>query len=206
MTPKQELLWEQKSDTFLLLSPSPGLYSLAPASGQILTAGSAGGRLKILNHFHDLVIPTDVQGQVSKLYSAERVVRVDYRQPLFELKQKDINRIQTPGEKNEEHHSDPELNPADERVVTAFTTGIFYARPAPDAAPFVEEGQQIEKGKALGLIEVMKTFNHIVFQGIGSSHRGVVRRVLVQDTQEVNLGEPLFIIDPLDPAGKKKKP
>jgi acetyl-CoA carboxylase biotin carboxyl carrier protein len=201
---QREMLTEKKSGACLLLSPSPGLYSLAPAPMQVLSAGNTGGRLKILNHFYDLVVPAGIQGMVTRLYSTERVVKVDYRHPLFELKHKDLSRIQTTGRKKSGDPG-PELNPADERVITAFTTGIFYARPSPDAPPFVEEGQQIEKGKALGLIEVMKTFNHIVFQGIGTSHRGVVRRILVDDTQEVNLGEPLFIIDPVLSGGKKKK-
>jgi biotin carboxyl carrier protein len=80
-------------------------------------------------------------------------------------------------------------------VVKAFTTGIFYAKPSPDSPPFVTQGQDIEKGKALGLIEVMKTFNHIVFQGTDKSDTGRIKKILVNDAQEVKLGQPLFLIE-----------
>jgi biotin carboxyl carrier protein len=56
-------------------------------------------------------------------------------------------------------------------------------------------GQEIEKGKALGLIEVMKTFNHIIFQGTGKSNQGKIKKIYVKDSQEVKQGEPLFLIE-----------
>ena len=58
----------------------------------------------------------------------------------------------------------------------------------------MEEGQKIEKGKVLGLIEVMKTFNHVVFQGTDTSESGVIKKILVEDAQEVKLGEGLFVV------------
>jgi acetyl-CoA carboxylase biotin carboxyl carrier protein len=79
--------------------------------------------------------------------------------------------------------------------VKAFTTGIFYAKPSPDAPSFVTVGQEIEKGKALGLIEVMKTFNHIIFQGTDDSSTGTIKKIYVKDSQEVKVGQPLFLID-----------
>ena len=52
----------------------------------------------------------------------------------------------------------------------------------------------MKKGEILGLIEVMKTFNHILFQGTGDSDTGVVEKIYAQDAQEVQLGEKLFLI------------
>jgi len=39
--------------------------------------------------------------------------------------------------------------------------GIFYRRPAPDKPVFVEVGDTVEAGQAIGLIEIMKQFNEV---------------------------------------------
>ncbi|NLA65505.1 MAG: biotin carboxyl carrier domain-containing protein [Leucobacter sp.] len=39
--------------------------------------------------------------------------------------------------------------------------GIFYRRPAPDKPVFVEIGDTVEAGQAIGLIEIMKQFNEV---------------------------------------------
>ncbi len=80
-------------------------------------------------------------------------------------------------------------------MVRAFTTGLFYARPSPDSPPFVTAGEEIEKGKALGLIEIMKTFNHIIFHGTDKADTGKIKKIYVKDGQEVKLGQPLFLIE-----------
>ena len=79
--------------------------------------------------------------------------------------------------------------------IRASTTGIFYRRSSPDAPAYVKEGQKIERGKILGLIEVMKTFNHIVFQGTDNSNSGVITKILCEDAQEVKLGDGLFVVE-----------
>ena len=45
--------------------------------------------------------------------------------------------------------------------IIASSGGIFYARENPDANDFVEEGEHVEKGQVLGLLEVMKMYNEI---------------------------------------------
>ena len=45
--------------------------------------------------------------------------------------------------------------------VVAPTGGTFYARPSPEAAPYVEAGQHVEEGDSVGLLEVMKMFNPV---------------------------------------------
>jgi acetyl-CoA carboxylase biotin carboxyl carrier protein len=69
--------------------------------------------------------------------------------------------------------------------------GTFYRSPSPDAPPFVEVGAQVAPGQTLCIIEAMKLMNEIASEVSGS-----VRRVLVENGQPVEFGQPLFLIDP----------
>jgi len=68
--------------------------------------------------------------------------------------------------------------------------GVFYRRPAPDAAPYVEEGAHIAPGQTVALIEVMKTFNEIK-----ADATGVLRSFLLDDGDEVAMGQALAEVD-----------
>ena len=65
---------------------------------------------------------------------------------------------------------------------------------APDAAPFVRVGERIAVGQPIGLIEVMKTFNQIVFEGVDSGESAEVVEICAEDGQEVAAGAPLIRI------------
>jgi acetyl-CoA carboxylase biotin carboxyl carrier protein len=69
--------------------------------------------------------------------------------------------------------------------------GTFYASAEPGSKPFVSEGQRIEQGATLCIIEAMKIMNEIE-----SEFSGVVREVLAQNAQPVEYGQVLFRIDP----------
>ncbi|MCB0328325.1 MAG: acetyl-CoA carboxylase biotin carboxyl carrier protein [Bdellovibrionales bacterium] len=69
--------------------------------------------------------------------------------------------------------------------------GTFYRRPSPDAEPFVREGDVVKKGMTLCIIEAMKLMNEIE-----APISGRVTRVLPEDSQVVEFGELLILIDP----------
>lgn len=69
--------------------------------------------------------------------------------------------------------------------------GVFYRRPDPDDEPFVEEGDSVEAGDIVGLVEVMKQYNDIT-----ASEAGTIRRFLVDDEEDVGAGDALVEIDP----------
>jgi biotin carboxyl carrier protein len=194
---KLHIMWELKEDQQRILAPAAGYYSERPQTGAFLIGGSFVGKLKILNLYYDLHLPADVYGQVWAEEKADLVIPVEYGQELFRLNperslfDKRITVTEVESKIKEVETGIPEEG----FVVTAFTNGIFYAKPSPDAPPFVSPGQEIEKGKALGLIEVMKTFNHIIFQGTEKSHKGKIKKIYVKDSQEVKQGEPLFLIE-----------
>jgi acetyl-CoA carboxylase biotin carboxyl carrier protein len=78
------------------------------------------------------------------------------------------------------------------KAVTAPMVGTFYRAPSPDAPPFVAEGDPVDAGQTVCIIEAMKLFNEIQ-----SDVRGRVARVLVESGTPVEYGQPLLLIDPL---------
>ena len=80
--------------------------------------------------------------------------------------------------------SQPEGEP-----VTSPMVGTFYAAPSPTSPPFVKVGDRINAGDVLCVIEAMKTMNHIE-----SEYSGEVAAVLVENSEPVEYGQPLFVI------------
>jgi len=76
-----------------------------------------------------------------------------------------------------------------EKVISPLT-GIFYRAPAPEDEPYVEEGEIIEKGKTLCLIEAMKLFNEIK-----SEIDGKIIKIMVKNGEQVAEGQILFLIE-----------
>ena len=74
-------------------------------------------------------------------------------------------------------------------VVKSPMVGTFYRSSAPGAKPFIEIGQNINAGETLCIIEAMKLLNEIE-----ADQSGVVKKVLVENGQPVEYGQPLFII------------
>jgi acetyl-CoA carboxylase biotin carboxyl carrier protein len=68
--------------------------------------------------------------------------------------------------------------------------GTFYRAPAPDAPPYVETGDRVEKGQTLCILEAMKLMNELE-----SEVAGVVREILVENAEPVEYGQVLFRID-----------
>ncbi|HBH10811.1 MAG: acetyl-CoA carboxylase, biotin carboxyl carrier protein [Legionellales bacterium] len=74
-------------------------------------------------------------------------------------------------------------------VVTAPMVGIFYTSPGPDQPPFINKGQNIKTGDVLCIIEAMKIMNQIE-----ADVDGKVVRILVENGDPVEYGQPLFVI------------
>ena len=65
--------------------------------------------------------------------------------------------------------------------------GTFYRKPSPDDAAFVEVGDQVKKGDVLCIVEAMKVMNEIQ-----SDLSGEIVEILVEDSDSVEYGQPLF--------------
>ncbi|KAF3997419.1 acetyl-CoA carboxylase biotin carboxyl carrier protein [Glaciimonas immobilis] len=74
-------------------------------------------------------------------------------------------------------------------IVKSPMVGTFYRSSAPGAAVFVEVGSAIKEGETLCIIEAMKLLNEIE-----ADVTGIVKKILVENGQPVEFGQPLFII------------
>lgn len=75
-------------------------------------------------------------------------------------------------------------------VITAPMVGIFYTSPSPEEPVFVSKGQNIKTGDVICIIEAMKIMNQIE-----ADTEGKLLRVLVENGDAVEYGQPLFIIE-----------
>jgi oxaloacetate decarboxylase (Na+ extruding) subunit alpha len=71
--------------------------------------------------------------------------------------------------------------------------GTFYRAPQPGAAPFVVEGDTVETGQTLCILEAMKLMNEVKAES-----EGIVRRVCVENAAPVQYGDLLFELEPLN--------
>ena len=74
-------------------------------------------------------------------------------------------------------------------VVRSPMVGTYYKAPQPGARPFVTIGDEVKKGEAVCLIEVMKLINSVV-----SDVNGTIADIHVEDAQAVEHGQPLISI------------
>jgi len=78
----------------------------------------------------------------------------------------------------------------DLHVVESPMVGTFYGAPSPDAPSYVEVGDEIRVGQTLCILEAMKLMNELE-----SEVSGTVRKILVENGDPVEYGQPLFEIE-----------
>ena len=88
--------------------------------------------------------------------------------------------------------SQPASAPADENLIdiTSPLVGVFYSAASPDEPPYVREGDHVEEGDVLCLIEAMKMFNEVK-----AERAGTVRRVVAQNGSAVGVNDVLMQIE-----------
>jgi len=76
------------------------------------------------------------------------------------------------------------------KVIKSPMVGTFYRAASPGAKPFVEVGDQIKEGQPVCIIEAMKIMNEIE-----ADCSGKVVRMLCENGQAVEFGQPLYIVE-----------
>ncbi|RQW77583.1 MAG: acetyl-CoA carboxylase biotin carboxyl carrier protein [Geobacter sp.] len=78
------------------------------------------------------------------------------------------------------------------QTITSPIVGTFYRAPSPDAAPYAEVGQVVEKGQVLCIVEAMKLMNEIE-----AEYRCKILKICKENAQPVEFGDVLFSVEPL---------
>lgn len=88
----------------------------------------------------------------------------------------------------------PISTPVEEKgeSVTSPIVGTFYRAPAPDAPPYVDVGQIVEKGQVFCIVEAMKLMNEIE-----AEYRCKIIKICKENAQPVEFGDVLFVVEPL---------
>jgi acetyl-CoA carboxylase biotin carboxyl carrier protein len=75
-------------------------------------------------------------------------------------------------------------------MVKSPMVGTFYRSSSPGAKPFVEVGSQVKEGETICIIEAMKILNEIE-----SDKSGTITKILCENGQAVEYGQPLFVVE-----------
>ena len=124
----------------------------------------------------------------------------------IEIENKDFGRIKvaknffssnvlpsSPNNSNDNLVAKEEANSKQKDLSNAISSpmvGTIYLKPDPESEPFVNEGDKVKKGDTLLIIEAMKTMNNIP-----ADKDGVIKKVLVENEQPIQFGDPLVIIE-----------
>jgi biotin carboxyl carrier protein len=181
----------------VLAAPMPGFYRDAPMLGGALAPGNSLGELEVLGVSYRLIVPPKVHGAVVEIAPAEGRARRLARRPVaFGEALLTIDPathtgvgVSNGGVENTSR------GPSGALVFCAPMSGRYYAKPAPDAEPFVRIGAMIEVGQSVALLEVMKTFNRVQYGGNGMPARAKIVSIIPNDGDDVRGGDPLFEIE-----------
>ncbi len=92
----------------------------------------------------------------------------------------------TPVEETETIDRDSGLVP-----IVSPMVGVFYSSPSPESPPYVRQGDRVNKGQIVCIVEAMKIINEIE-----SEVSGTIVRMLVENEQPVEYGQELFLVQP----------
>ncbi len=97
---------------------------------------------------------------------------------------------QPPGRADGTPGTGPSVEPAPAGAIVSPMVGIAYLSPEPGAPSFVSIGDEVSEGQTLLIIEAMKVMNQIP-----SPRAGRITRIMIEDRQPVEFGEPLLVIE-----------
>ena len=192
MTKRLLMLVERDGDRLRLASPDVGAFTGVIAKGSVLSPGQEAGRLEQLGRAFVLVVPDEASGVITSS-APERVHHpVSYGDVLYEL----APLRAAEGARATRAHAETR---AAGLALRSPQSGRFYHRSAPGEPAFVTAGDVVRDGQPVGLIEVMKTFTHVVYRaGSGLPPRARVLRVKAADGGEVRIGDVVLELEPAD--------
>jgi acetyl-CoA carboxylase biotin carboxyl carrier protein len=170
-------------DGTALRAPAPGWFHRTVAADHLIAPGDVIGELDQLGQITRVLAPR-ARG-IAKLPVADVRRAVSYGDVLV--------RVEPIAAGAEVAPADAPTASTDGLVFRAPSSGRYYSRASPDKPVFITAGQELATGATVCLLEVMKTFNRVIYAGVTVR----VRAVLVADGADVNAGDPLLALDAL---------
>lgn len=173
-----------------LLAPSVGIFAPSVETGQLVGPGQLVGTIEVLGVRRSLLVPPGVSGRVGERAGrGSSRVPVEYGGVLLRVEASALaESVATAGSSPVEAESG--------LAYVAPMSGRFYSRPSPTEPPFVGTDDTVAAGQTIGLLEVMKTFNRLVYQGDGLPESAIVQRVLPEDGDDVSKGDVILALVP----------
>ena len=168
-----------------LASPRVGRVTLSVRRGEFVVPGQRIGTLAVVEQRFDLLAPPGRAGRVVAVASPAAGFPVAFGQTLVTLDASAGVDAAEPGE------HELQLREGQRRI-TAAMDGMFYLRATPDAPPFVSVGDRLEPGTTFGLVEVMKFFYPVAFEGDAPVE---VVEIVARDGGPVEAGDTLLVVE-----------
>lgn len=190
--PVLEAIEHREGGLIDLLCPKVGHWRGGPKAGDLVGPGEDLGELEILGELHRIVAPRGASGAVVEDpdRSPRAPVAVGYRARLVRLDPQ-----ATPAAAVQ---ADTDTEAASGLLFRAPLSGRFYGRPTPDQPLFCKPGDVIKTGQTVALLEVMKTFNRVVFGGPDMPDQAKVKRVIPATESDLDEGDPILELEAID--------
>ena len=135
-----------------------------------------------------LIIKETSLKEISKVRIKKNNYEIEITSENF-VNTKKISQIdETSSDRSEKSKNNEIIN--EENIVKSPMVGVAYLSADPNSTPYVKIGQHIKAGDTLLLIEAMKTFNEIK-----APRSGIVKKILVLNSQPVEFGDTLIIFE-----------
>lgn len=172
-----------------LLAPTVGVFEPAVSEGDAVAAGGSVGTIEVLGVRRPLIVPEGAAGRVATIAGEGRTrAPVQYGDVLLTVSTASFATAT-------EDASRGEVGETGSLAFVAPMSGRFYSRPSPSEEPFVRAGDVVRHGQTVGLLEVMKTFNRLVYQGDGLPVQAKVARVVPSDGDDVVRGDVILALE-----------
>ena len=172
----------------VLRAPGVGIFTPAVAEGELVSAGQPVGTIGVLGVLRELTVPAGVAGRITKRVGGGRSrVPVQYGDVLLTISTASMGEVGAPST----------VASTDTQGGLSFVapmSGRFYSRPSPTEPPFVAAGDTVQHGQTIGLLEVMKTFNRLVYQGDALPERAAVEAIVPTDGDDVVQGDVILAL------------
>lgn len=169
-----------------LRAPSVGLWREGPPVGALVRPEQPIGFIEILGVVHELLAPEGASGVVVEERDVHDVRRpVSFDDVLITLDPSLAGQVAA----SDIAQAEAGAEGTSALVFRASMSGRFYLRPSPDKPAFITEGDVVQTGQTVCLLEVMKTFNRVTYGGPKLPKSATVIRVLPRDGDDVDEGE-----------------